>query len=241
MKKLPPGAGLPRAFSSEPLGDSAQREIELDGDGAHHLRVRRLREGARIGLTDGIGTMAEGVLVRLGRNDATVTIESTATVRRPPGVHLLAPVGDRDRMLWLAEKAAELAVSSWTGVVWQRSRSVTPRGEGAAFRQKLLARMTGALLQSAGAWLPEIRDDLPLPAALESAIGLRILLDPEGPPLVDRIPQPPATLAVGPEGGWEAEEHRAALASHWVPASLGGTILRFETAAVVALGVVRGR
>lgn len=229
-----------RAFSSEPLAEGTGREIVLPAEAAHHLRVRRVREGARVGLTDGIGTLAEGVLLSAGRSDACVLIETTATVERPPEIHLLAPVSDRDRMLWLGEKAAELAVTSWTSVVWHRSRSVTPRGEGAVFREKLRARMTGALLQSGGAWLPQLRDDLSLPAALESATGERILLDRAGPRLVERIPDPPVTLAMGPEGGWEEEEYRAAQASGWRSASLGSTVLRFETAAVVGLGMIAG-
>lgn len=241
MSRLLPGAGLPRAFSLESLAASTGREVALPVDSVHHLRVRRVREGARVGLTDGAGSVAEGVLVRVGRSDATVLVEAVAAVNRPPEVHLLAPVSDRDRMLWLAEKVAELAVTSWTSVVWHRSRSVSPRGEGAGFREKLRARMTGALLQSGGAWLPEIRDDLPLPAALESASGERVLLDPAGPRLVERIPAPPVTVALGPAGGWEREEHRAALAAGWQPASLGSTVLRFETAGVVAVGIIAGR
>jgi 16S rRNA (uracil1498-N3)-methyltransferase len=34
---------------------------------------------------------------------------------------LLAPVADRDRMLWLAEKTVELGLTSWRPVVWRRS------------------------------------------------------------------------------------------------------------------------
>jgi 16S rRNA (uracil1498-N3)-methyltransferase len=46
---------------------------------------------------------------------------------------------------------------------------------------------------------------------------------------------PELRLAIGPEGGWSAEEEEAALAAGWQPVSLGGTILRTSTAAVAAL------
>src|SRR5690606_23885416 len=135
----------------------------------------------------------------------------------------------------------ELAITSWRAVMWHRSRSVSPRGEGSAFREKLRARMVSALLQSGGAWLPELLDDLSPQAALGEGDGLRILLDASGPLLGSLMPSFPITLALGPEGGLEEPELRIAFESGWQPASLGATTLRFETAGAVAVGVLRAR
>lgn len=44
-------------------------------------------------------------------------------------------------------------------------------------------------------------------------------------------------LAIGPEGGWTAEELRRFAGAHWLAASLGETILRAETAAVAAMAI----
>ena len=46
-------------------------------------------------------------------------------------------------------------------------------------------------------------------------------------------------LAIGPEGGWTADEFQTFEQSHWLAASLGETILRAETAAIAALAVAR--
>ena len=46
-------------------------------------------------------------------------------------------------------------------------------------------------------------------------------------------------LAVGPEGGWTADELQLFQQSGWMAASLGDTILRAETAAIAALAVAR--
>jgi len=48
------------------------------------------------------------------------------------------------------------------------------------------------------------------------------------------------TLAIGPEGGWTPEELQAFAARNFVSCSLGGTILRAETAAIAALAIARG-
>ena len=61
-------------------------------------------------------------------------------------------------------------------------------------------------------------------------------------PLLRALPQPlvaPVSIAVGPEGGLEADERSLVIGSGFVPVSLGDTILRFETAGVAALAAIR--
>ena len=49
--------------------------------------------------------------------------------------------------------------------------------------------------------------------------------------------KPPLALALGPEGGWTQDEAGLFTQSGWVAASLGGTVLRAETAAIAAVAV----
>ncbi len=217
--------------------------VTLGDDAAHHMRVRRLDVGTVVGLRDGQGTVAVGTLVRLAKSAAHVEVTSSARVAAPSPVHLLVPVADRDRMLWLAEKAAELGATSWRPVLWKRSRSVSPRGEGVTFTGKVQARFRAALAQSHGAWLPQLFPEATPERAVQAAPeGTRLMLDASGAPLAGAtapVVTGPVTIAVGPEGGFEPDEQAALVAAGFVPVSLGGTILRFETAAVVALGVMR--
>jgi 16S rRNA (uracil1498-N3)-methyltransferase len=218
----------------------AGRTIALGEEEAQHARVRRLDVGSPVRLVDGAGSVATGTLVRLARTHATVEVGEVETVEPPPPVHLLAPIADRDRMLWLAEKATELGVASWRPVLWHRSRSVTPRGEGVTFRGKVRARMIGALKQSGGTWLPELHPEAPLERAiLASPPGRRLLLDRDGAPILSRALAAPITLAIGPEGGIEAPERDSLVAAGFELVRLADTVLRFETAGVAALGVVR--
>jgi len=233
--------GLPTFVTNEPFAEGAV--FALGNDDVRHLRVLRLAVGAVVGLRDGAGLMGRGTLVRLAKGQAHVHVEHVETRAPLPEVHLLVPVADRERLLWLAEKAGELTCTSWRPVLWRRSRSVAPRGEGPAFQAKVRARMASALAQSQGAWLPQMFPEANLERALLAAPpGDRIVLDPDGDSLVGdgtiRMAAP-VIIAIGPEGGIEDDELAALVAAGFRKGSIGPNTLRFETAAVAALSMVR--
>jgi 16S rRNA (uracil1498-N3)-methyltransferase len=228
-------------FVDEPL--AAGRSVSLPEDAVQHARVRRLAAGDALRLTNGRGLIADGMLDGLTKNAASVQLFAVREVPRPPLLRLFVPVADRDRMLWLAEKCAEIGISVWQPVFYHRSASVSPRGEGEKFGQKLRSRMISALEQSGGAWLPEIMQEASLTEALvraEKAVAERYLLERGGKMLVLERPRA-VDVMVGPEGGIEPAERSQIVDEHgWIPASLGDTTLRFETAGVVAAGLLRG-
>ena len=225
-------------FAPDPYAVGAT--VTLGEEAAHHIRVRRLEIGQPVNLVNGDGGRAAGTLVRVARGHAAVDVVRVETVDAPPAVHLLLPVADRERMLWLAEKATELQVASWRPVLWRRSKSVSPRGEGVTFNAKVRARMAGALEQSGAAWLPSVFPESSLERAIAAAPdGDRILLDGEGDAFGARRSGTAITIAVGPEGGLESDERELLVAASFALARIGTSTLRFETAAVAAIGVAR--
>ena len=231
-------AGIATFFTAE--RPAAGSPLVLGEETAHHARVRRLEVGDRIRLLDGAGAAAWGRIVRLSRSSLAVDVDTVEQIEPPPPIHVLVPVADRDRMLWLAEKCAELGAASWRPVLWRRSRSVSPRGEGSTFRMKIRARMVAALEQSGGAWLPALYPDAqPEHAVAAVPGGTRVLLDADGDPILGLPLVPPLSIAVGPEGGLESAERDLFLHGGFVRAAVGGTVLRFETAGVAALAVAR--
>ena len=221
--------------------------VELDEGAAHHASVKRLAVGDPIRLTSGDGRRVRATITGLAKRRLTVSTlgETVEELSPPPAVELWAPVGDRERMLWLAEKATELGLTAWRPVLYRRSRSVSPRGEGEAFREKVRARMISALEQSGGAWLPELLPEATLDRALSDApVETGLLLDAGGNPIRDTLSRFTVhgsrfTVAVGPEGGLDPDERDELLAVGWRRASLGPNVLRFETAAIAALSIVR--
>ena len=230
-------------FSAEPLAappGAAAAVITLGEEAAHHARVRRLETGGCVRLLDGAGALAIGTILRVSKSALAVEVDEISVVEAPPAVHLLVPIADRDRMLWLGEKCAELGVTSWRPVMWRRSRSVTPRGEGSGFQSKLRARMVSALEQSGGAWLPTLYPDAkPEHAIAATPAGARLLLAPEGEPILGSRAAAPVSIALGPEGGFEDDEVEALVAAGFAPVALATNILRFETAGIAALAIVR--
>jgi 16S rRNA (uracil1498-N3)-methyltransferase len=101
--------------------------------------------------------------------------------------------------------------------------------------------MTSALIQSHTPWLPNVAAD----AALDRAVadlpvgGTRLVLDVSGQPIATAALTTPVTIAIGPEGGMEPAELVLLRDASFRTVSLGANVLRFETAAVVALAIVR--
>jgi 16S rRNA (uracil1498-N3)-methyltransferase len=223
-------------FSAD--GFAVGATITLSEEAAHHMRVARVGVGQCVALRDGAGKAAVGTLVKVSKSSALVDIRETSDLPRPAPIHLLAPVADRERMLWLAEKVTELAVASWRPVVWRRSKSVSPRGEGSTFQAKVRARMTSALIQSGGGWLPDVFPEATVERAVAAApLGTRLLLARDGEPIVGVPMRTPITIALGPEGGMEQTERDAFIGAAFLPVKLGDSTLRFETAGVAAVAI----
>jgi 16S rRNA (uracil1498-N3)-methyltransferase len=215
--------------------------VTLGEEAAQHARVLRIGAGEQVELRDGCGLAARGILSRVTKKSLGVDVAETWEIPSLPVVHMLVPVADRDRMLYLAEKITELGGTSWRPVMWRRSRSVGPAGDGPAFQSRLKGRMIAALTQSRGGWLPEIFPAAPVSRAIAAAPeGTRILLDADAETsLLSLNLDGPVSIALGPEGGLDPREREEIIEGGFTPASLVGGTLRFETAGIAALAIVR--
>jgi 16S rRNA (uracil1498-N3)-methyltransferase len=191
-----------------------------DDEATHHLRrVLRLRDGAAVTVTDGVGSWRACRLV--GHDlEAVAPVVRDRRPRRPVTILAAAPKGDR--VEWLVQKCTEVGVDRI--VVLTADRSVMRwEDERAARNIDRLRRISvEAALQSRRVWFPII--DGPTPAA--SVLPGTVVAEPGGRPLdVGDM-----SVAIGPEGGWTPRELELAVGS----VDLGETVLRVETAAVVA-------
>ncbi|MGE3617921.1 MAG: 16S rRNA (uracil(1498)-N(3))-methyltransferase [Gemmatimonadales bacterium] len=200
---------------------------------AHHLSVRRARDGEAVEVMDGAGGVGQGTLRREGR-DWLADVTTIDRAPAPPPLVLLLAAGDRDRFGWAVEKAVELGATRIVPVETERSVHVATRIR-AEHRDKLVRRAAEALKQCGGTWLAAVDRPQSLSQALGIEAEIRWLADAAGAP--SALPDGTGSVAVlvGPEGGLTDAERDAALGAGFRPVRLGPRILRFETAAVAAL------
>ena len=215
--------------------------VTLGDDAAQHARVLRIGPGESIELRDGIGSAARGTIARIAKRSVSIDVDETWTIQPAAPVHLLVAVGDRDRMMMLAEKVTELGATSWRPVMWRRSKSVEGKGEGPTFVGRIRSRMISALTQSGGGWLPEIHPSAPIARAISAAPeGNRLLLDANADDsMLSMDGGFPMVIALGPEGGLADDERQQMIDGGFKPVRLAPAVLRFETAGIAAMALAR--
>ena len=229
--------------------------VTVTGADAHHLsRVLRCRVGEEVILADGRGQRYRSRIVALRRE--MVTLEVLHTLEPPPPlpveVTLCQAIAKGEKMDWIVQKATEVGVARVVPVLTEHTVVRVRTPEEAARKQARWQRVAKeAAQQSRRPTLPEIAP----PERLERACrwvevaDLALLCNaaeeqPVRPVLRQMASQVGAanparvTLFVGPEGGFSPAERGMLTAAGAVSVSLGPTILRTETAALVALALV---
>lgn len=214
---------------------------DIEGDEAHHLtRVLRVAVGQQFEISDDRQVyLAEVEEARKNLVRFAIVAKLEPGPPTPP-VTLICALIKFDRLEWLIEKATELGVASIVPVEAERSEHGLLRAaEKRVERWRRIA--LEASQQARRSFLPEIATPVRLTTHLQHPYDFRVRLEEAGaPPL--RVPLPwkeqSLALAIGPEGGWTDQERAAMAAAGWVAGSLGGNILRAETAALAGLAVV---
>lgn len=211
----------------------------------HALRSLRLHPGEEVSLADGAGTVGRG---RLGGEEgglALVRVEEVHQVaRRTPMVSLAVASPKGARLSWAVQKLAELGVDE--AVLMDTGRSVRSwegdRAGRAAERLRSVARE--AAMQSRQPFVMEVVPVVPFPEAFPPRGAVGVLLWAGAESGLAKVLPEEATgirLLVGPEGGFSQEEIDTAREAGVAEASLGPSILRTETAAVVGATLVLAR
>lgn len=217
--------------------------LELERDAAHYVAtVHRLREGDEFVAFDpehAQDAVARVTSVTRGRVECELR-EPRPAERRGYGVTLYQALAKGDRVEQVVRAGTALGVSVF--VLLHSERSI---GAAASPRRERLRQIAiEAARQSGRGDLPQIEGPLSFAESLRGqapSSALKFCLSPRAQQsLSERLeqwsPPSPASLLIGPEGGFSAEEDEAAEAAGFVPASLGPLTLRAELAATVALG-----
>lgn len=235
-----------RAFVDRPLAVGAS--VGLPEDAAAHLvRVLRLREGDACVLFNGDGFDHDARLTEVGKRGATADIVATRAVdvESPLRITLLQGIARGEKMDWILQKATELGVAAFVPVSSDRSEVKLDAERAAKRHAHWRSVVTSACEQSWRARIPAVVAPQSLAAALASLPEgpARWLLDPVAATGVSAMPAPGAevVLAIGPEGGWSANDRAALVAAGFGGLRLGPRILRTETAGMAAIAALQAR
>jgi 16S rRNA (uracil1498-N3)-methyltransferase len=228
-----------RLFVESPL--SADLEFTLPEDASRHVQVRRLQPGDELRLFDGAGGEWSAQVTRMGKREADVRVGAHAAVSRelPFALEIALGMPTNERMDALIEKATELGVATIQPLHTERS-VLRLDGERAARRvAHWQAVAVGASEQSGrtrvpvvapvrglAAWLAGLPDDA-------ADAGRVVMSTGTAPALAQAVAAAPRGrwLALsGPEGGLTPDEEAAAVARGFTRISLGGRVLRADTA-----------
>jgi 16S rRNA (uracil1498-N3)-methyltransferase len=196
------------------------------------LRVLRGREGDALEVVDSEGAL---FLAELGAGSEATVLEALECYEEAR-LSLYQAVPKGGRMDLVVEKATEVGATRIVPLLTERGL-VRPR-DAKVGRWRRVAE--AAARQSLRLGVPEVAEPVGFSEAIREAGTGGVLLhnDPELEPLEAAV-RAPASLFVGPEGGWSGEELRLAEEAGLVFAQLGPYRLRSETAGVVAAARAR--
>jgi 16S rRNA (uracil1498-N3)-methyltransferase len=230
----------------------------LVGEHASHLAsVLRAELGQEFDVATG-NAVRRGKITSISDDRVEFSLGEEEAVPSVPQVALALAIFKFDRMEWAIEKCTEIGVASIIPVVarrtdarlasaakkrherWQRialqaaeqSRRMAPPEIAAPVKLRDLNR--ARIRSRAGIWSATKPED-------DHSICRIVLAESEGKRrLRDALIRgsKETILAIGPEGGWSEDELQWFREAGWSMASLGPTILRTETAAIVAAALV---
>lgn len=224
---------------------SMHATVELDPELSHYInRVLRLKIDSEIFLFNNTNCEYQAIIANVARNRINVLItgQRLDAQSTPLNITLAQVLAKGEKMDLIIQKATELGVSTVVPLFSVRTviRNVAERVEN-----KLEHWQKIAIAACAQSW----RNNLPVihaPQQLQSWLpttsnGNNIILTPHTTQrrLRDLPPQQQYTILVGPEGGFSDEEVNLAIASNFIPVTLGSRILRTETAGLASIAAIQ--
>jgi 16S rRNA (uracil1498-N3)-methyltransferase len=220
--------------------DVAGNTAALTGDHAAHLvRVLRAEIGQEFDIATG-NAVRRGTITSISDDRVEFALGEEQFVKPFPQITLALAIFKFDRLEWAIEKCTEIGVARIIPVIARRTE--THLASAALKRHERWQRIAlQAAEQSRRPAPPEIASPVKLNQLAELTTTCRVVLaeSEKDATLRDALQSRPTdvALAVGPEGGWAADELQWFRESGWIAASLGDTILRAETAAIVSAAI----
>ncbi|MGH7997178.1 MAG: RsmE family RNA methyltransferase [Opitutaceae bacterium] len=240
-----------RVFASPPSANPA--EIALSPEESHHLvSVNRAQAGATVTAFDGRGSEWICTLQDADHKAARLSVRFGQKARSfPYRVTLGQAIPKGGLMDAIVRKATELGATRIAPLESERTQVHLDEDRTDRKREKWEIAALEAAKQCGNPWLPEILPIQPAGAFMEKARGYDLKLIASLQPGANSLKsvlalfrasagRPPKDVLalVGPEGDFTPAELSLAKSCGFEPITLGPLVLRCETAAIYALGIV---
>ena len=227
--------------------------VRITGELLTHIRNSlRMAVGESLSVGDGQGRRYRTEITAVTKQAIVARILETVPAPVAPGPSLiLAPALLKgEKMDWVIQKATELGVAAIVPLQCRHSM-VQPRPDRI---ESQTARWQRIALEAAQQYEQWVVPSIKAPQTMEcvtrmgtaSSLGLMLMERRETAINLSNVAllasaQQDIILLIGPEGGWAKEETDQAEQCGLIPVTMGSAILRAETAAIVAVGILQHR
>ena len=230
-----------RFYSPNITGDI----VTLDADETRHLRdVLRLRAGDEISVFDGKGTEFAARVESTQKGGAVIAIIKQiqpSAPESPLNITLACTVIPGDKYDLIVQKAVELGVVTFVPLASIRSEVKVKDLPKKLIRWRRIA--LDAAKQCGRATLMTVADPFVVTEFLtRDHSGERIFFSEREGDAMPTLDDPTElTVVIGPKGGWDDSEIETAKQNRFSVVTLGGRIMRAETAAIALTAIMQHR
>ena len=221
----------------EPSTSSIHATVILSEEASRHcIQVLRMKEGNKVQLINGKGSLYTAMIVNADKKRCSLRIEETSYQPQDDRKICVAIslLKNANRWEWFLEKAVEMGVQEIVPLLCERTEKQHYKWE------RLQGIVVSAMLQSRQVWLPRLQQPTTYTEALSTSENFtqnfiaHCAGDADKKELSRLLIQNKTQILIGPEGDFTEKEIQFALQHNCQPVSLGSTRLRTETAGVVA-------
>lgn len=215
---------------------SLSQQIEITGDEAKHLIYSlRSRVGEKISVIDETGQCAIIELVSFTKDKVFGRLVEFLPQRQQESITLAVAIPKRG-LDEIVRQATEIGVSSIQPLITERTIA-----RPSSSKQERWQRIAKEAAEQSGALEPKIRPLLPLKEYLNQLSGQIIICNEteEQRRISDINLSNEITIIIGSEGGFSEAELKMLETKGAISITLGKNILRVDTAAIVALSIIK--
>ena len=228
-----------------PVESFTEGGVTLDLDETRHLRdVLRLRVGDEVSIFDGTGHEFHCTVEDIGKNSSTLVVMEEIAPSSPESpfeITVAATVMNGEKYDLIIQKAVELGVTRLIPLNTIRCDVKLSDAEKRMDRWRRIA--LEATKQSGRATLMQIGEPAGFDGLISNLNGENAILfsERDGQGFQAITADKKITAIFGPKGGWDDSELRAAAKHGIAIVTLGGRILRAETASIAITAILQHR